>query len=185
MKLEILKNLPAVFDNMSLLNSKNKLYFAKTLGRAETIDSNDKLIYLNALKDRPGIYMITNKITKKIYIGMTKDLKSRFENYLNTNRLMMNRSSRIHKAILKYKHQNFSVAILEFVDKKEKNTSGILRKREDYYIRVFKPQYNIARSSFNIDIKLKDLDFSVKKKQIIPLKVKNLLDKCLDPKSLD
>ncbi|HEY0580041.1 MAG TPA: hypothetical protein VGC75_04985 [Candidatus Nitrosocosmicus sp.] len=94
----------------------------------------------------------------------------------------MNGSSRIHKAILKYDYLNFSVTILEFCTS---NKSADLRKREDYYIRLFKPQYNIARSSFNRDINLPDLEFSVKKKEIIPLKIKNILDKCLDPTCLD
>jgi len=174
-KAQFFKNgLPAVFDNMARLGDKK--VFAKTS------DSIDKPINFYTLKDTPGIYMITNKITKKFYIGMSKNLQGRFYNYLQPKRIIMNGSSRIHKAILKYDYLNFSVTILEFCTS---NKSAFLRKREDYYIRLFKPQYNIARSSFNRDINLPDLKFSVKKKEIIPLKIKNILDKCLDPTCLD
>jgi predicted GIY-YIG superfamily endonuclease len=177
MKAEILKKgFPAIFDNMALLKDKN--YFAKQ----PSVNSNDKPINFSSLKLKPGIYMITNKVTKKFYIGMSKNLQLRFYNYLNPQRIFLNRSSRIHKAIFKYRYENFSVTILEFCDK---NTSAHLRKREDYYIRIFKPQYNIARSSFNLDIKLPNLDFPVKKYEIIPLKIQNLLDNCLDPACLD
>ena len=149
---------------------------------AKTSNSIDKPINFYSLKNIPGIYMITNKVTKKFYIGMSKDLQSRFYNYLNPRRLMVNRSSRIHKAILKYDYHNFSISILEFCTS---STSAFIRKREDYYIRLFKPQYNIARSSFNIDVTVPNLNFTVKKKEIIPFKIKNLLDKCLDPACLD
>lgn len=108
----------------------------------------DRPLSFYSLNKIAGIYMITNKVTKKIYVGMTSDIKSRLYNYLYVDRLIENKSSRIHKALLKYGFSNFSFTILEFVGTKD---SSILREREDFFIRVFKPQYNIARSSFNLD----------------------------------
>ena len=58
-----------------------------------------------------------------------------------------------------------------------------LRKREDFFIKVFKPQYNIKRY-----ISTRDLDFIKHKCKVywvIPMRIKGLLDKCLDPKQLD
>jgi hypothetical protein len=174
-KAQFFKNgLPAVFDNMAQLRDDNFC--------AKTSNSINKTINFTSLREIPGIYMITNKVTKKFYIGMSKNLQERFYNYLQPLRLIRNGSSRIHKAILKYDYKNFSVTILEFCTS---NRSAFLRKREDYYIRLFKPQYNITRSSFNRDINLPDLEFTVKKKEIIPFKIKNLLDKCLNPTCLD
>lgn len=154
---------------------KNQDYFAITYFR-------DTPLSFHSLNKVAGVYMITNKVTKKYYIGMTSDIKSRLYNYLYIDRLMNNKSSRIHKALLKYGFSNFSFSILEFVTS---NKSSVLREREDFFIRVFKPQYNIARSSFNLDKKNEDSSRSFTMSLIIPLKIKNLLDKALDPAELN
>lgn len=108
-----------------------------------------KLIFCS-LNNIPGIYMITKKVTKKFYIGMSTNLKGIFQSYLSVKRLNSNRSSRIHKALLKYGFDNFSISILE-LDKDIKNKHGpFWREREDFFIKVFKPQYNIKRSFFNM-----------------------------------
>ena len=80
---------------------KNQDYFAITYFR-------DTPLSFHSLKKEAGVYMITNKVTKKYYIGMTSDIKSRLYNYLYIDRLMKNKSSRIHKALLKYGFSNFS-----------------------------------------------------------------------------
>lgn len=112
-KIEILRRLPGVFKDMDKIKNKDYL----------TSDAEFKPFSLNSLKGIPGIYMITNKITKKYYIGMSTDLKNRLEGYLNLNRLMRNRSSRIHKALIKYGAENFSITILQ-LDMDRKNTSS-------------------------------------------------------------
>lgn len=112
---------------------------------------------------------------------MTKDIKSRLYNYLYVDRLIKNKSSRIHKALLKHGFENFSFTILEFPNN---SFSEGLRKREDFFIKVFKPQYNIARSSFNLDKRYDGSFKSFKMSLTIPLKIKYLLDKALDPKEL-
>ena len=40
-----------------------------------------KKIILNENKGKSGIYMLTNNINKKIYIGQSSDLSNRFKNY--------------------------------------------------------------------------------------------------------
>ena len=57
--------------------------------------------------------MITNNVTKKYYIGMSINLKDRINDYLNKNWLIKNRSWKIHKALLKYGFENFSLSILQ------------------------------------------------------------------------
>lgn len=172
-KIEIYKKgFPAVFQDMSKM--KDHHHFATT--------NSNKVLSYYSLKKVPGIYMITNKIKKKFYIGMTTDLKGRFYNYLDKNRLIKDRSSRINKALLKYGYDKFSISIIELPQNMSVKSS-YLREREDFFIRVFRPQYNIRRSSFNKDLKIGNTN--IKTKLEIPTKVKNLLDKCLDPDALE
>lgn len=154
---------------------KESGYFAITNFR-------DKPLSFYSLKDTPGIYMITNKVTKKVYIGYSKDLKGRFYNYLDLIRLNRDKSPRIHRALIKYGFENFSISILELHNEKVK--SSFLREREDFFIKVFKPQYNIKRSKFNLDVLVAD-NYKAKTKVDIPIKIKNLLDDSLDSANLD
>lgn len=173
-KIEILKLRPlAVFEDM--LKMKNSSYSATT-------HHGPKLLTLNSLQKKAGVYMITNKITKKYYIGMSKDLKSRVSNYLCIKRLNDNKSSRIHKALLKHGFTNFSFTILELSDN---NKTSVLREREDFFINIFKPQYNIVRSHFNLDSTWNNKFSNSKYSLVIPLKIKNLLSNALDPANLD
>lgn len=151
-------------------------YFAIT-----KMEGREKPLSFYSLKDKAGIYMITNKKTKKFYIGMSNNLKARLYNYLIQERLIESKSSRIHKALLKYGYENFSVSILEFI---ESPALKQLNKREDFYINIFKPQYNIRRSQFNIDLeRVRRPSYTLS--LTLPKKIQNLLDKCLDPKLLD
>lgn len=86
--------------------------------------------------------MITNKITKKKYIGKSKDLLERINSYLNTNFIKSKGNSKIHKALLKFGYDNFSFTILEHCD------ISLLSQREQLYINQFKPQYNIKKSVY-------------------------------------
>ena len=171
---EIYKNgFPAVFQDMSKM--KDSYYFANT--------NSNKVVSFHSLNNTPGIYMITNKTRKKFYIGMSTDLKKRFYYYLDENSLNRNRATRISKALLKYGLDKFSIAILEFTEIKETSVDSLnshLREREDFFIRVFKPQYNIKRSKFNMDTEIGP-NYKVKIKKDIPTQIKNLLDNCLNP----
>jgi len=93
------KGFPAVFQNMSLMKDDN--YFAIT-------KSKFRPITLQLLNKVSGIYMISNKVTKKIYIGMSSDLYKRFYSYLNISKLKYDGGSRINKALIKYGFENFS-----------------------------------------------------------------------------
>lgn len=154
------------------------------------------------LRKRAGIYMITNKINGKFYIGKSKDIAMRLYAYLNKNRLGNNKNVRINRALLKYGYSNFSLTILEFINLKQKKPAKNLTKkrenkdmrrkafglkphdvltlREDFYIKVFKPQYNMKRTSFNIDREISRTNYD--KKITIPFKVKHLIENCLNPK---
>lgn len=170
------KGFPAVFEDMSKLKASGY-----TFGAITKIGGREKPLSFCSLHKKSGIYMITNKVTKKYYIGKSKDLKGRFYNYLNINRLMENKSSRIHKALLKFGFENFSITILEFI---ESPTIKLLNEREDFFINIFKPQYNIKRSQFNLDLECAG-DQNRSLTLILPKKIQNLLEMCLDPSCLD
>lgn len=104
----IKKGFLAIFNVMSKLKAPG--YFTVTNFREGT-----PLLFYYSLKNKAGIYMITNKVTKKFYIGMSKDLKGRFYNYIDAKRLERDKSYRIHKALLKYGFDNFSITFLEFL----------------------------------------------------------------------
>jgi excinuclease UvrABC nuclease subunit len=108
--------------------------------------SDMKKDILNENKGKSGIYMLTNKLTKDIYIGQSINISNRFKNYLNLSYLKSKDSLIISRALIKYGYSNFSLTILEYCDKID------LRVREQYYFDKLNPKYNIlkiARSSLN------------------------------------
>lgn len=52
---------------------------------------------------------------------------------------LKSRKSLIYSAILKYDHVNFSLDILEYCE------IDVLIEREQYYINLLKPEYNILK----------------------------------------
>jgi len=94
---------------------------------------------LNENKGKSGIYMLTNNITKKIYIGQSSDLSNRFKNYFNFSYINSKASLIINRALIKYGYSNFSLSILEYCDKSD------LFTREQFYFDKLNPQYNILK----------------------------------------
>lgn len=104
---------------------------------------NMKKDILNENKGKSGIYMFTNKITKKIYIGQSRDLSNRFKIYFNPSYLKSKANLIICRTIIKYGYSNFSLTILEYCDKFE------LLTREQFYFDKLNPQYNILKIAGN------------------------------------
>lgn len=76
----------------------------------------DKLDILNYVKGKTGIYMWTNKLNGKKYVGSSVNLRRRLLEYYNINRLLSESSMPINVALLKYGYHNFSLTILETCD---------------------------------------------------------------------
>lgn len=78
-------------------------------------------------RNKSGIYRWTNNLNKNTYVGSGADLAKRIGDYYNESELIRNPRP-IHLALLKYKHNNFTLEILEhcFKDK--------LIEREQYYL---------------------------------------------------
>jgi len=107
----------------------------KTYSNAEA----DKVTILKENKNQSGIYMWTNNINNKKYIGSSGNLRARFLKYFNQNHLLENSSMNICKALIKHGYSNFSLTIIEYCEVSE------LLEREKYSWKLFKPEYNIAQ----------------------------------------
>lgn len=93
-------------------------------------------------RGKSGIYCWVNRKTGEKYVGSSYDLTKRLGNYFSTRRLkrsvLINKSI-IYSSILKYHMSNFYLYILEYcgIDK--------LVEREQYYLDLFNPKYNILK----------------------------------------
>lgn len=95
---------------------------------------------LNDNKNRSGIYCWTHIESGKKYVGSSVDLYRRFTQYYNIKYITRaSKSSSICRALLKYGYSSFSLDILELCD------TSILIQREQYYIDLLKPEYNILQ----------------------------------------
>lgn len=97
-----------------------------------------KLLILKENKDKSGIYKWTHLKTKNFYIGSSINLWRRFLNYYNFSYISKNNLI-ISRALVKYGYLNFSLEILEYCDKSN------LLEREQYYLDLLKPTYNILK----------------------------------------
>nr|ATI20588.1 GIY-YIG endonuclease [Ophiognomonia clavigignenti-juglandacearum] len=100
----------------------------------------DKLNILKYIKGKSGIYMWTNKLNDKKYVGSSVDLRRRLLEYYNVNRLLTEKSMPIYVALLKYGYHNFTLTILDFCD------MDSLMSREKYFFEVYSPEYNILKT---------------------------------------
>lgn len=93
------------------------------------------------------IYKIVNTVNDKIYIGQTTEsLEKRFSRHIGYQLKDKNYNSKIHRAMLKYGIDKFSIHLIE-----EVNNQDELNKREYYWIHkldTIKNGYNINDSGF-------------------------------------
>lgn len=102
---------------------------------------NRYLIYKDN-KNKSGIYMWTNLFNNKSYVGSSISLNTRLSVYFSKvalNKKVQKESSIIYNALLKYGYDMFKLDILEYCDTK------ILLVREQYYLDLLKPKYNILK----------------------------------------
>lgn len=102
----------------------------------------DKLDILKENENKAGIYRWTNINEGKSYIGCGTNLSKRFRDYFsirNLERQIKNNRSYIYRSILKYGYSNFSLEIIEYCP------ASLVISREQYYIDLFKPKYNILK----------------------------------------
>lgn len=91
---------------------------------------------------RSGIYLFTNLINGKQYVGSSVNLSKRFYLYFDETAMkseLKRSKSYIYSAMLKHGLQNFSLIILEYCEVEKCN------EKEKYYIKILSPEYNIVQ----------------------------------------
>ena len=85
-----------------------------------------------------SIYIIKNKINKKVYIGQTcQSPKERFAQHMKPSTHKTRGSYKLYNAIKKYGKENFYFEVLEKnISKKE------IDEKEIYYINLYDSYYN-------------------------------------------
>jgi group I intron endonuclease len=77
-----------------------------------------------------------------LYVGSAKDLSKRLRDYFLPKYLkkeLLKSNSMIYRALLKYNYNKFNIEILEYCE------PSLLINREQYYINLLKPKYNILK----------------------------------------
>ena len=97
-----------------------------------------KIILSKENKDKSGIYRWVNKLNNNTYVGSGLNLAKRIGEYYSQSELKRNPRP-IHAALLKYGYENFQLEILEYCRADE------LIKREQYYLDLLNPEYNILK----------------------------------------
>jgi len=103
-----------------------KLYQNCKLQKSQILQEN---------KNKSGIYRWTNLLNGNSYIGSSKNIRNRLYSYYSKSTLNKSKSL-IYKAILKYKHNKFSLEILEYCSPENRFT------REQFYLDNYKHEYN-------------------------------------------
>jgi group I intron endonuclease len=114
------------------------------------------------LINKPGVYLITNLINGKKYVGSSAIMLRRLKEYLNPLYLERNLekgNSKLLRALLKYGYSNFEFKILEMFEPPflpllptlqgcevrgpRAELRMLLLAREQYFLDKIKPEYNI------------------------------------------
>lgn len=105
-------------------------------------------------KYKSGLYVIINKITKKIYIGSTNNFRTRFLRHKNNLLNNKHKNSHLQNSVNKYGLNNFEFKPLDIIEPRK------LKKIETYYIHLFdctdrEVGYNICPTATNTTLGLK------------------------------
>jgi group I intron endonuclease len=95
---------------------------------------------LSENKGKSGIYRWTNNTNGKSYIGSAVNLAIRIFQYYNLD-FISKYNMTVYKAIIKYGYSCFTLEILEYCEPND------CIKREQYYLDIFQPEYNILRTA--------------------------------------
>lgn len=93
-------------------------------------------------REKTGIYRWTHLKSGKSYIGSAIDLSCRLKNYYIISYLereIKKNNSIIYRGLLKHGYSSFRLDILEYCE------PIVLIEREQYYLDLLKPEYNILK----------------------------------------
>lgn len=104
----------------------------------------DKVRIITENRSKSGVYRLTNRVNGKTYIGSSSNLGRRLLYYFYRRSLeieIKKNNSMIYRSILKYGYAKFSVEIIEYC------TPEKAIEKEQYYLDLFKPEYNILKKA--------------------------------------
>lgn len=100
----------------------------------------DKTRILQENKNKIVIYRFINNVNNKTYVGSSINFTNRLYKYFSVKHLTKSKLP-IIQALLKYGYSNFSLEILEYC------TKDNLIEREQYFLYLLKPEYNILEKA--------------------------------------
>lgn len=110
------------------------------------------------------IYKIENTVNGKLYIGSTKNFESRKNIHLRQLRSGTHHNIHLLRAFIKYGEEKFVFSILEECE--------LLFEREQYWINILKPEYNIGSVGGGDNISNHPNKEKIKKKHSLNRKLK-------------
>lgn len=100
----------------------------------------DKSIIYEENIGKCGVYRWLNNLNGKSYVGSSISLSYKLNLYYSLYSLRKVKGSIIiQRALLKYGYSNFTLDILEYCE------LDVLIAREEYYINLLEPEYNIKK----------------------------------------
>jgi len=127
-------------DNNNNYNNNTNIIPVVSYSNAD----KDKSIIYQENKNKSGIYRWNNLVTGDSYVGSAINLTNRLSKYFSLiflKRNILRSKSIINNSLLKYGHNNFSIDIMEYCEPK------VLIKREQYYLDILNPKYNILKKA--------------------------------------
>ena len=122
--------------------TQNNIYINLTITPIVTYHNADtsKIQIIKEIKGKSGIYRWINNENGKSYIGSSVNLSARLYRYFSLAHIIVqSKHSIICKSLVKYGYASFSFEILEYCNKND------VLVREQYYLDLLKPEYNILR----------------------------------------
>lgn len=111
--------------------------------------------------DKMGVYLITNLINNKVYVGSTSDsFRIRWQAHINKLKTNKHPNAHLQSAFNKYGTHNFKITILEITLTRE-----LSLEKEQYYLDMYK-SYN-REIGYNIEINVYRSEISEETKQKI------------------
>ena len=141
-KPKYIKNLRLFNGNLLVLNRKYTYSLKNNISKIYINSWLNKYKILRENKDKSGVYRWVSLTSNKSYVGSSTNITKRLRKYYNINYLkskIKKDNSLIYRALLKHGYSNFNLEILEYCSK----TSLI--NREQYYLDLLKPEYNICK----------------------------------------
>lgn len=115
-------------------------------GQEDLQNANKKIIY-SELKSFAGIYLIINLVNGKMYVG--SGTVGRIPMRLHKHLFSGKGSQLVWNAVKKYGLDNFAFLILEKINNFTSKDNKNLIDLENNYIKLLKPEYNLAPKAGN------------------------------------